>query len=85
MLILGMNIETLATFFGWCTVINFGLLLLAVVVWIVIKDAISKFAATLFGVTNEEMKASFLRVLLQYRAAIVILNLVPYIALKVMA
>ena len=31
------------------------------------------------------MKATFLRVLMQYRAAIVVLNLVPYIALKIMA
>ena len=80
-----MNIETLATFLGWCTVINIGLLMFAGLFWILAKDGLSKLAATMFGVTHEEVKATFLGVLMQYRAAIIILNLVPYFALKAMA
>jgi hypothetical protein len=37
-----------------------------------------------FGSSQEELKVTFLMVLLQYRAAIFILNLVPYVALKIM-
>lgn len=85
MLMLNMNLEIITTFFGWCSVINIGLLVLAGVLWILGKDAFGKFGATLFGVTREEMKATFRRVLLQYRAAIIILNIVPYVALKIIA
>ena len=79
------SIETLATFFGWCTVINFGALLLGGLFWILLREFVSGFAGKLFGVSKEEMKATFLRVLMQYRAAIILLNLVPYIVLKIMA
>ena len=79
------SIEILATFFGWCTVINFGILLIAGLFWILVKEGIGELAAMMFGVTKEDMKVTFLRVLMQYRAAIIILNLVPYIALKIMA
>ena len=79
------SIETLATFFGWCTVINFGLLIFAGLVWMGVKEVISPLGGSMFGVTEEELRVTFLRVLMQYRAAIFILNLVPYIALKIMA
>ena len=79
------SMETLTTFLGWCTVMNIGLLVLAGLAWIVVKEFIGELGAMMFGVTKEELKVTFLRVLMQYRAAIVILNLVPYIALKIMA
>ena len=44
-----------------------------------------KLSAKMFGVTKEEAKATFFRVFQQYRLAFVVLNLVPYIALTLMA
>ena len=41
--------------------------------------------SSIFTITEEEAKLIFLKVLLQYRMAIVLLNLVPYITLKIMA
>ena len=79
------SIETLATFLGWCTVLNIGALLVGGSSWMLVKERFSGLGATMFGVTKEEMKATFLRVLMQYRAAIIVLNLVPYITLKIMA
>ncbi len=61
-----------------------GLLIFAGVFWMLGKEIFSKLAATMFGVPKEEVKSTFLRVLLQYRAAMIILNLVPYVALKIM-
>ncbi len=82
---LAVNIETTATFFGWCTVINIGCLVLAGSFWILAKEVFSKFGATFFEVTKEDLKVTFLRVLMQHRAAIFILNIVPYFALKIMS
>ena len=79
------SIKTLATFFGWCTTINFGALIIAGLLWILIKESLSPLSANAFGITIEEFKVTFLLVLMQYRAAIIILNLVPYIALKIMS
>ena len=79
------SMRTLTTFLGWCTVINIGLLLLAGFGWMVLKDHVSVLGAELFGVTEAGLKATFLLVLLQYRAGIVLFNLVPWVVLKIMA
>jgi len=54
-------------------------------VWMILQDGIVGFGAPLFGVTEAELKVTFLRVLLQYRAGIVLFNLVPWVVLKIMA
>jgi hypothetical protein len=77
--------ETLTAFLGWCTVMNIGLLVLGGLAWIAVKEFVGELGAKMFGVAKEELKVTFFRVLMQFRAAIVILNLVPYIALKIMA
>ncbi len=79
------SIETLTTFFGWCSVINLGALLLATLFFSVLHEFAGKFHAKIFGVTKEEAKATFFRVFQQYRLAWVILNVVPFIALNIMA
>ncbi len=77
------SIETLATFFGWCTVINIGFLLALLVRGVVMRKL--KLAESVFGVSDEEVKTAYMNVFMQYRSAILILNVTPYIALKVMA
>ena len=42
-----MSIENLATFFGWCAVIHFGLLFFAGVSWILVKGGVSEFTAVM--------------------------------------
>ncbi len=79
------SIDTLATFFGWCTALNVGLLLLAMLVFSVFRDIFATITAKMFGVTKEEAAVTFFRVFQQYRLAVVVLNVVPYIALKMMS
>ena len=80
-----MNSNSLTRFLGWCTVLNLGLLLLGGSAWILLKADVATLGAGLFGVSDGEMKTTFLRVLMQYRAAIILLNLVPWLSLKIMA
>ncbi len=79
------SIETLATFFGWCAVINIGIIMLFLVFLTVFHEGVGKLSAKMFGVTKEEAKTTFFRIFMQYRLAFVVLNLVPYVALKIMA
>ena len=79
------SMKTLATFLGWCTVINFSLLILGGLAWVILKDGVVAFGAPLFGVTEAELKVIFLRHLLQYWAGIFVFNLVPWVVLKIMA
>ena len=79
------SMKTLTTFLGWCTVINFSLLILGGLAWMIVREGAVGFSAPLFGVTEAELHVTFLRVLLQYRAGIFLFNLVPWIVLKIMA
>ena len=76
------SIKTLATFLGWCTIINFGILLLGVLIWILAIPYTSQLAASM--ISPHEVKISFFNGLTIYRAGIVLFNLVPYIVLKIM-
>jgi len=80
-----MTIETLTIFLGWCSVINIGLLLFSTLMLIVIRDFAIKLHSGLFGVNPEELPITYLQYLGNYKIAIIVLNIVPYIALKVMA
>jgi hypothetical protein len=75
------SIETLATFFGWCSVINIGFLLAL----LLRGFAVRKLSVRVFGVTAEEVKTAYLNVFMQYRNATLVLSVTPYIALKIMA
>jgi hypothetical protein len=75
------SIETLATFFGWCSVINIGFLLAL----LLRGFAVRKLAVRVFGVTAEEVKTAYMNVFMQYRNATLVLSVTPYIALKIMA
>ena len=79
-----MDIDTLTTFLGWCSVINIGFLILAFVLWVPLRNSVSKFGASLFDVTEEDIKRIFLRKLMLYRLLFFFFNIVPYVALKLM-
>mgnify|MGYP000001981667 CR=1 FL=1 len=79
------SIENLATFLGWCTAINFGTLVLLFLLISLFHEWAGKINAKLFGIAEEEAKVTFFRVFLQYRLAFVMLNVAPYVALKIMS
>ncbi len=79
------SIETLATFFGWCAVINIGIILFGALKLSLFHEWVAKLNAKIFGITKEEAKRGVFHVFQQYRLAFVVLNAVPYIVLKIMA
>ncbi len=79
------SIEALTTFFGWCTVINFGIIIIVLLLFGAFHEGIGALGARIFGITKEEAKATLFHVFHQYRLAFAVLNVVPYIALKIMA
>jgi hypothetical protein len=78
------SIETLTTFFGWCTVINFGILLFGTLALMLMQDSIMSIHTKLFGFSNEDLSRAYFQYLAQYKIFIIVFNLVPYIALEIM-
>ncbi|MDH5723402.1 MAG: hypothetical protein OEY94_08800 [Alphaproteobacteria bacterium] len=79
-----MSIESMTTFFGWCSVINIGLLFLTAISLMVMRGFAIKIHSSIFGVNPEDIPAMYFGYIAQYKIAIIILNVVPYFALKIM-
>ena len=50
-----------------------------------LHDWMRETSGKMFGISDEEAKATLFRIFLQYRLSIALFNLVPYIALKLMS
>ena len=79
------SLETFTAVFGWCTAINIGLLIVAAIMLVVMHGPISRIHAKMFGLSEEDLSRAYFQYLAQYKIAIFVLNLVPYIALKIIA
>lgn len=79
------SIEIITAFFGWCTVINFGILIVAAILLVLTRDSISKIHGKMFGLNEMDVARAYFQYLAQYKIAIFVLNLVPYIALRMLS
>ena len=77
------SIDTLTAFLGWCTVLNIGMLSLTIFLVTVLKEPLIKAHVRLFGVNRENLQLSYFQYLGHIKIAIFMLNLMPYIALKI--
>jgi hypothetical protein len=75
------SIESLTTFFGWCSVINIVFLLGLLLRGFVVR----RLAARVFGVSEEEVRTTYMNLFVQFRSATLVLSITPYIALRIMA
>ena len=76
------NMNTLAAFFGWCAVINFVILAATTILLTFMKDMISGIHSKMTGLSHSDLSVVYFQYLANYKIAILVLNLVPYIALK---
>ena len=71
----------LCEFFKWCLIINAGILLLWFIIFLAARDTIYRIHNRWFQISEEKFSSIHYRLLAQYKLAIVLLNLVPWIAL----
>jgi hypothetical protein len=79
-----MDIETISEFLGWCTVVNFGILIISTIKILTLRDWASKIHAKMFRIDEESVRKIYLHFLVLYKVAFLALNLVPYLALQLM-
>jgi hypothetical protein len=79
-----MTIETLTELLGWTSVINLAILSLSTLVVIAMRGTIAEIHSKLFGLDAKDLGRAYFQYLAQYKIAIIVLNVAPYIALKVM-
>ena len=79
------SLQTVTAFFGWTTVINFVLLAISTIALIAMRGFISRVHAKMFGLDPEDVSRDYVRYLAQYKIAIIVFSLVPYITLRIMS
>jgi len=77
-------VNELTTFFGWCTVINLGVYLFSAFFIIVFKNFTINLHSKIVGVEASGLPNMYFKFLGNYKIGILLLNLTPYIALKLM-
>jgi len=79
-----MDVNQITTFLGWCTAINMGILAFSAIFLFIFKDFAINIQSKLTGVSASKLPALYFSFMANYKIGILILNLVPYIALKLM-
>ena len=79
-----MDINQITVFLGWCTVINLSIYAFSALLLFAFKNLIINLHSQLSGVNASKLPTLYFQYLANYKIAIIVLNFVPYIALKMM-
>lgn len=79
------NIDTLTTFLGWCSVINIVMLCVATLMLMAMRNTIIAIHSRMLGISPEALPMAYMQYLANYKIAILMLNLVPYVTLRIMS
>ena len=78
-----MGFADLTAVFGWMLVINLGVYMLAAVFIVFGRDWTARLEARITGVPEEVWPRLFMDYLSRYKVAIMVFNLAPYLALRI--
>ena len=78
-----MDIETLTTFFMWCTIINGGMFLVGAIFCTLAPDFVYRAKTKWFPIPRETFNVVVYSSLVLFKIAFIVFNLVPYVALRI--
>lgn len=78
-------IDIFREFFGWCAVINIGLLMVSTVLVVLLRGVITRIHGSLFNLDEQSLSEMYMQYLAQYKIATIVLSIVPYFALFIMS
>lgn len=78
-----MSMTELTVFFGWMSAINLGVLIFSVLIIMTCRGGVQKIHSKMMGVSEETLPAIYMDFLGRYKLMIIVFNLVPYFALRI--
>ena len=78
-----MTVEMARAFFGWCAVVNIGLLISWFLFFWLAHDLMYRFHGQLFKISVETFDSIHYAGMAVFKIGIFLLNLVPYLALTI--
>ena len=79
-----MTLGALTALLGWASVINIAILMITTIALISMRSTITTIHARLFGMDEKDLGRAYFQYLAQYKIAIIVLNIAPYLALRIM-
>ena len=80
-----MDIATFTIFLGWVSLINLGLLLFSTLYIYFFRAYAVKIHTKMFGLKEADASRIYFQVLGHYKILIIMFNLVPYFALRIIS
>jgi hypothetical protein len=80
-----MTVEMLRAFFGWCTLLNWATMFIALPFLTLGRGWTYRLHGKIFGLAEEEVPKIVYLVMVGYKTAIVLFCLVPYLVLRIIA
>ena len=78
-----MDIQTLTTFFMWCTILNVALLSLSSLMCICAGNWVYQIHSKLFSISRETFNVVIYSFIALYKLLVIVFILIPYIALLI--
>lgn len=80
-----MDLTTWTHVFGWMTVLNTGLLLFATLMLWIMRDWAARIHSSMFDMAEVDVKSAYFDYLSRYKTLVLVFNLAPYLALRIVA
>lgn len=80
-----MNIEVARNFLLWCTIINYGILLLWFLFFVTARDWMYRFHGRWFRLSGEQFDAIHYTGMAVFKIGIILFNLVPLVVLCIVS
>lgn len=78
-----MNVANLIAVLGWCMVVNFSVLLIWVIAFKTAPDLAYRSQRAFFAISREDFEVTMYRLMGYFKFTIIVFNLAPYIALRI--
>lgn len=78
-----MDIETLTTFFMWCTIINGAMLVFSAVMCMLVTDFVYRMHSKWFNISRDAFNVAIYSFLGLFKIFFIFFNVVPYVALLI--
>lgn len=78
-----MDFATLTHVFGWMTLLNTGFLIFATVALWAARDLAARIHSGMFDMAEVDVKNAYFDYLSRYKILILVFNLAPYLALRI--
>ncbi len=79
------TLEAIQQILGWCSVINIGLLVFATITVSTMRGPVIRLHSKMFALGEEDLSRAYFQYLAQFKIAVLVFNLVPYIALRIVS